>query len=740
MNFCKKIQTKIINITLVLLALFLTPSLPSNAAEKLEDRYLILTPDSGSNANLKLYINKKSLDLDLSKTQNIRIRLKASELYSTVEPSSSFKVSLYEVLAGDTKKFISSQTLTVSKKSISNRIISIGVGHFTQNTKQVLFEIYDTAGNLINQYQTELTAYNLQSQVLGGEGVNTLDADCNDSAFNECQLDYLFQRITFEAKPQKQISTRVIKGEDGLYKVTIPVPRTGFQALGRKVHRKPGTNDDSNGGNSSDFGDTINVSNIFVGSSSSDSGSISYNSDTNQIIINNNTFIGKDGKVGIGVADPQGWLHIHGGDTSTPPLIINPGSLTTSPIDGAFEYDGTKLYFTKGSTRTEIGAQGPQGPAGAQGAQGPAGSGGGGATTTLSTLNPPDGSIGVDVNSNLILTFNTVIAESNGDITIHKVSDNSTIETIDSNDSTKVSYAGNKVTINPSSTFDYLTGYYVLIANNAFASGLDTSDAWAGISSTTDWNFTTASPANISVSSLSPADNATGVSRTGTFAITFNVPVTLNSGNVTFRKSSDNSIFDQFSIGSGQVTRSNGNRTVTFDPSGNMNYSNGYYIQIDGTAIENSYTGGEYFAGYSSNSDWNFTIQGPASLSAEESFSLAANATTYPSTTNVANMQSSNTPVTSVTMTNNKVAGDSSVVVAFNLSTNLPSTITLVGGTVITFGVDAVVPNSYANRYIVPTQEYSFYVDTTTYKLVISNEPSAFGVYTPRTITATFVN
>ena len=664
---------------------------------------------------------------------------------------------MYEIVDNE-RRFISSQNLTVFKGSQKSRVISIAAGFFTSPVKQVEFDLFDTLGNLVNTYSAELTATNVTSQVTGGVGVSPGSAECDYTSFGECQMDYLFNRMTIEAKPQRQISTRIVKSSEGLYKVTIPVPRSQFKFLGRSVTRnkKDGIgNGGGSGASTLDFGDTISVSNINIGSDAQHYGVISYDPQDGQFTFGPTNaitpvVIGANGRVGIGVDPAKAFLDVRGGDGTTPSVIIEPGTLAAAPPNGALEFDGNNIYITKSGVRSVLGAgggvqgpPGPQGPAGATGAQGPAGANGIGSLPgpSLISLSPVDNSTGVSINTNLKLTFSTGIAEGNGNITIHKVSDNSVVETIDSNDSSKLTFSNNKVTINPSITMDYLTNYYILIANGAIANGLDVTDGWVGLSSTTDWDFTTTNPANIAVSSLSPSDNATGVGRTANFSITFNVPVNLIAGNVTFRKSSDNSIFDQFSIGSGQVTRSNGNQTVTFNPVGTMNYSNGYYIEVASGAIENYYTSGEYFAGYTGATAWNFTVTGPSNLSATETFTLPANSTSFSSTSNVQNFQSSDTPVKNVTMTNDRVAGDSTVVVNFDLATNLPSSITLTGGSVVTFGgAGPVVPNSYANRYTVPTQEYSFYVDTSTYNLVISNEASAFSVYTARIITAIFRN
>lgn len=62
------------------------------------------------------------------------------------------------------------------------------------------------------------------------------------------------------------------------------------------------------------------------------------------------------GNVGIGIEDPTALLHIKAGGTSpfSAPIKFNPGffgSNLTTPEKGAFEYDGTHLYFTENNDR-----------------------------------------------------------------------------------------------------------------------------------------------------------------------------------------------------------------------------------------------------------------------------------------------------------------------------------------------------------------------------------------------------
>lgn len=66
-------------------------------------------------------------------------------------------------------------------------------------------------------------------------------------------------------------------------------------------------------------------------------------------------YVQSDGKtygvqVGGGVY-PQANLHAAAGSSTVPPLLIPPGTNLSSPVNGAFENDGTYVYFTLGGVR-----------------------------------------------------------------------------------------------------------------------------------------------------------------------------------------------------------------------------------------------------------------------------------------------------------------------------------------------------------------------------------------------------
>jgi methionine-rich copper-binding protein CopC len=104
------------------------------------------------------------------------------------------------------------------------------------------------------------------------------------------------------------------------------------------------------------------------------------------------------------------------------------------------------------------------------------------------------------------------------------------------------------------------------------------------------------------VATLSPADNATGIATNTGLKVTFSEPITKGTGNVTIFKE-DQSIAETIDITSQTVTV-NGNQ-LSIQPVQSLLDSTVYYVQIASTAIKD--IAGNFFAGISTTSDWNFT-------------------------------------------------------------------------------------------------------------------------------------
>lgn len=336
-----------------------------------DDDYQALSFLSGVNPDISLEIRKSDLELNLLKSANMRIRVNVSKLYTTNDSTASFKVSVYEVTNGS-REFLSTQSLSLLRGARRDRILSINAGTFTSPSKDLEFELYDTQNNLINVYRGTITATNLAFQTSSGAGV-TLGATCPAGTFGECQIDELFKRVNFVARRQRHASTRVVKLDNGLYQVTLPVPREAFKFLeGNRVRAVNLGTIDSNGGGAT-VADIVD-------------------------------------SLGIGITPPvSAFLHVRNGNGIAPSLILDPGVLTTNiPPNGSIEFDGNNLYITKNGTRTVLGAQGAAGANGATGPQGPAGATGAtGATGPAGTVTSNTGAVfngDVSINGNLDVT------------------------------------------------------------------------------------------------------------------------------------------------------------------------------------------------------------------------------------------------------------------------------------------------------------------------------------------------
>ena len=224
------------------------------------------------------------------------------------------------------------------------------------------------------------------------------------------------------------------------------------------------------------------------------------------------------------------------------------------------------------------------------------------ASPTLSSSVPADNATGIALDSTIVLNFSENVDVESGNITIKKTSDNSTVETIDVTGGQVTGSGTSQITVTPSSDFDTGTEYYVLIDATAF----DDSDSgsYAGISSTTALSFTSTNPVP-TLSSSVPADNATGVAVDSTIVLNFSENVDAESGNITIKKTSDNSIFETIDVTSGQVTGS-GTSQITITPSSDFDSGTEYYVLIDATAFDDSDSGS--YAGISSTTALSFTI------------------------------------------------------------------------------------------------------------------------------------
>ena len=223
---------------------------------------------------------------------------------------------------------------------------------------------------------------------------------------------------------------------------------------------------------------------------------------------------------------------------------------------------------------------------------------------TLSSSSPSDGATSVGANDNIVLTFSEAVDAESGNILIKKSSDDSTVETIDVTGGLVSGSGSTTITINPSSTLDGETDYYITIAATAF-DDVD-SASYAGFTNSTTLNFTTVETTNPTLSSSTPADNATSVGVSDNIVLTFSEAVDAESGNITIKKTSDDSTIETIDVTGAKVSGSGGTE-ITINPGTDWSEQTEYYVLIDATAFDDS--AGNSYAGISSTTALSFTTE-----------------------------------------------------------------------------------------------------------------------------------
>ncbi|MCX6876770.1 MAG: Ig-like domain-containing protein, partial [Verrucomicrobia bacterium] len=236
-------------------------------------------------------------------------------------------------------------------------------------------------------------------------------------------------------------------------------------------------------------------------------------------------------------------------------------------------------------------------------------------TPAIASLSPADNATGVWTGTNLVVTFNGLVAIGTGNITLRNLTDN-TQSIIAVTDGSQVSVAGAVLTINP--TADLINGksYAVWIDTNAIQDALG--NPLAGIADDTTWNFTTdGTPPT--VATLSPADNATGVGTGTNLVVTFNELIAIGTGNITIRNLTGNTQSTIAVTDGSQVSVAGA--VLTINPTANLINGNSYAVWIDATAIQDA--SANFFAGIADDTTWNFTTDPAAPITWDPPVTIA---------------------------------------------------------------------------------------------------------------------
>ena len=254
------------------------------------------------------------LDSETTNTKEIRFLLDASALMTKDYPQ-AIKVKAYTKDLNEKENIISiiNSTIFNSKQALNYKFTLELPASF--NSNEVLIDIYDADGKLQAGFKQFIEQNSSQeTEVLQA-------ADCTEEEFGDCQLQYILNAISYQARPSKNRDVVISKETSGNYTVSLPLVRSKGVRF---------------------------VNNIAQGPLTDGEGSLT----AAQVI----SLIS------------QGNFSFEQVQLKTKEL-----SADSVPADGTLEFDGKKLYLVKNGLRQELGKEGPQGSPGAPGQAGPEG-------------------------------------------------------------------------------------------------------------------------------------------------------------------------------------------------------------------------------------------------------------------------------------------------------------------------------------------------------------------------------
>jgi len=318
-------------------------------------RYVKWQYVSGQDPSVSVLLNANDRTINFANNQpsRVRVRFNARNFFPQANDyPGSFRVDAYELVDGS-KKFLSTVSPTIyNPKQAKNLIFLVSIGVFITDYKTVYLDIYKPSGELFGTYKYQVNALSISSQD-ATEEVPIQPADCPGTQMDDCKLKWFFNNVTFSAAPSLLVSTEIKKRDDGKYLVRIPIAK-------RKIRVKKGSgvkNSDIN--LTGDNGDDLK-SRFSIGVSESQKAVLNYDPIKKdfgiafgQSEVDKFTFT-ENGRLGIGIESPQGYLHIAGSNGSVASLVLEQGNLLSTPRNGAIEYDGTNIYLTTNNIRGKI--------------------------------------------------------------------------------------------------------------------------------------------------------------------------------------------------------------------------------------------------------------------------------------------------------------------------------------------------------------------------------------------------
>ena len=327
-------------------------------------------------AAIDLSVATEHLVLDLAKRSHIALRLRGvNQLFQTNENTGVIGINIYDDL---TDELISSKRVALGGSRQKDKIfVSQDVGLFStvSPSKTIRIEIEATDRDVVATFRTNIDAINASSQVASVQ-TSAQELDCSELSTEDCVKEFFIKKIDVVPDPNQKRAATVVQNEatDNI-EIRVPVTKkfVKFNA-GRKnisVNSSGAVGPSSGSGlgaGIANFGEVLDITQIRLGDSALDYANFRYDptagvangefiiGDGQNGSVFDNFYFSDKGKLGIGVSGPQAFVDVKAGTATMPQIRLAAGTLTTTPIDGALEFDGTDLYLTKGGVRAPVGS------------------------------------------------------------------------------------------------------------------------------------------------------------------------------------------------------------------------------------------------------------------------------------------------------------------------------------------------------------------------------------------------
>lgn len=245
---------------------------------------------------------------------------------------------------------------------------------------------------------------------------------------------------------------------------------------------------------------------------------------------------------------------------------------------------------------------------------------------TVAVYSPSINATNVNVDSPIIITFNTSVRAGSGYVTINS---SASTDQISVTDAAKVTVKDNIVVIKPSRDHQPNTRYYVNVSDGAFVDAADPANKFTGFTGT-DWSFTTGAALDKTPPSLrafSPTNGST-VSGAVVLTLTFDEAVAARNGANNIIKiydASNSRVVESITATAGQVKVDGANVRITptasFIESGKT-----YYVEVGSGAFAD--LAGNSFGGITGTTVWRFTMQSTDTVKPAVESQVPANGTT----------------------------------------------------------------------------------------------------------------